>query len=129
MPHLDGLGVALVVIGLTIAIAAPFLSGVRLYLQPPTTTFGRRAAIISGGAFAIICILRGIETFLGNSPTSIMLREVEAMLAIVSVMALFASAAIDKVIVREESARKAGDELSQNHKTPAFGSLGERIRG
>lgn len=99
-----------IALGLIIAIAAPFLSNVRLYLPLPRTKFGRRAAVVANETLACGFILGGITGLLGVTPFSAMLHDVQVIAFIVFVMVFFRAMFIDGVIFREENENKGSGE-------------------
>jgi hypothetical protein len=99
-----------IALGLIIAIAAPFLSNVRLYLPPPRTKFGRRAAVVANEALACVFLLGGITGLLGATAFSAMLHDVQVIVMIVFVMVFLGAMFIDGVIFREETENKRPGE-------------------
>jgi|GEM_PF-1829337 hypothetical protein len=92
MPGLDGLALALVIGGIVLAIAAPFLVRVRLFLPLPETPFGRGAGLVSNEAFACALILSGITKLLGSDPLSDFLNGAKTIIFIVFAMAVIGGA-------------------------------------
>ncbi len=88
MPGLDGLAVALVIGGIALAIASPFLVRVRLFLPLPVTPFGRGAGLVANEAFACVLILSGIINMLGSAPLSDFLNGARTIICIVFAMAV-----------------------------------------
>jgi len=99
-----------ITIGLILAIAAPFLSNVRLYLPPPRTKFGRRAAIVANEALACVFLLGGVTGLLGVTPFSAMLHDIQVSAFIVFVMVFFGAMFIDAVSFKEETENKRSGE-------------------
>lgn len=88
MPELDGLAVTLIIGGIALAIAAPFLVRVRLFLPLPETPFGRGAGLVANEAFAWVMILSGITKLLGSGPLSDFLNGAITIIIIVFAMAV-----------------------------------------
>ncbi len=88
MPEIDGLAVVMVIGGFALAIAAPFLVRVRLYLPLPVTPFGRGAGLVGNEAFACALILSGIINMLGSGPLSDFLNGARTIIFIVFAMAV-----------------------------------------
>ena len=102
--------IGLISIGLILAIAAPFLSNVQLYLPLPRTKFGRRASVVANEALACVFLLGGITGLLGAAPVSAMLHDVQVITLIVFVMVFFGALFIDAVIFREENEKKRSEK-------------------
>ena len=102
--------IGLITIGLILAIAAPFLSNVRLYLPPPRTKFGRRAAVVAEEALACGFLLGGIAGLTEATPFSAMLHDAQVIVTIVFVMVFFGAMFVDAVIFREEHENKRSGE-------------------
>jgi hypothetical protein len=99
-----------ITLGLILAIAAPFLSNIQLYLPPPRTKFGRRAAVVANEALACVFLLGGITGLLGATAFSAMLHDVQVFVMIVFAMVFFGAMFIDAVIFREENENKRSGE-------------------
>ena len=112
MPHLDGLGLAMIVIGLVCAIALPFAThaNVRLNLPPPRTPFGKGAAYVADEAISCVFILGGIDRLLGASPLSEPLHEVLVIVLIILFMAVIGGAFADNTLPVEDEDMKEHDE-------------------
>ena len=92
MHGLDGLAVAMVIGGIVLVIASPFLVRVRLFLPLPVTPFGRGAAFVSNEAFACVLILSGITKLLGSGPLSDFINGARTMIFIAFAMAIIGGA-------------------------------------
>jgi hypothetical protein len=112
MPHLDGLALAMIVIGLVCAIALPFAThaNVRLNLPPPRTPFGKGAAYVADEAISCVFILGGIDRLLGASPLSEPLDEIQVFALIIFAMATIGGAFADNTLPVEDDDTKEHDE-------------------
>jgi hypothetical protein len=90
LPQLDGIGLAMIVIGLVLAVVLPLLSytSVQPYLPLPRTQFGKGAGYGADEALSCVFILGGMVRLLGVSPLSDPLHEVQVIVGILFAMAV-----------------------------------------
>ena len=106
MPHFDGIAIALITIGLIIAITSPFLTRVQLHLPPPKTAIGRGFDLCAGEILAGLFILGGVSRLLDNTSVFGPLHDVQVMVLIFFVMTSLAGWLIDGVVFKEDEEKR-----------------------